>query len=186
MNIKTNISFIRSILYLQAVIRSGTISRTAATNGIKAANLSKLLTVLETELGCKLLERNSRGVTPTKKGKRIYTIALELEHALAELENIRKTKLINPNQINFYISQDMKIDNIEAFSIKYPNILLTQVEEEHIADIAVLNHFPEDASASYTRCTIGNSIKQEVWITCNEKHPSAMLLYDFIIEKLLA
>lgn len=186
MNIKNSITFIRSILYLQAVIRCGTISHTAAANGIKAANLSKLLTELETELGCKLLDRNSRGVTPTKMGKRIYTIALELEHALAELENICKTKLINPNQINYYISEDMEINDIEAFSSLYPNIIITKTEEEYTADIAVLNHFPEDASASYTRCAIGNNIKQEIWITCNEKHPSAMLLYDFIIEKLLA
>lgn len=186
MNIKNNINFVRSILYLQAVIRSGTISKTAAANGIKAANLSKLLTELETEIGCKLLNRSSRGVTPTKEGSHIYTIALELEHALAELENIRKTKLIDPNRITFYISDDMKLENIEAFLASQPNIGFVKVEEEYAADIAVLNHAPLDANTSYTRCTIGNSVKQEIWITCNEKHPAAMLLYDFIIGKLLA
>lgn len=186
MNIKNSINFIRAVLYLQAVIRSGAICRTASVNGIKAANLSKILNLLEKEIGCRLLDRTSRGVTPTKEGKKIYTIALELEHSLAQLEEISKTKLINPNRLNIYISKELKIECLDEFFEKNKHINFIFTEDEFSADLAVLNHYPDTPDCSYTHCTIGKEIKQNIWITCCEKHPSALSLYDFIIAKLLA
>ena len=51
MTIKNNLALIRRLLYFYAVIENGRINITAERNGIKAANLSKMLTELEKEIG---------------------------------------------------------------------------------------------------------------------------------------
>lgn len=186
MNIKNRINLIRSILYMQDVIRNGTITHTAEQNGIKAPNLSKLLTELEETLGCKLLNRSSRGIIPTPEGLKIYNLTMELENGLNNLENICNKKLINPHELRLYIADGLEIPILCDFRSIDPELHLTKVTGTEDADIAILNYKPEKAGQKYTRLKIGNSLQQNIWLIVNENHPAAMEFFDFIIAKLLS
>lgn len=186
MNIKNRINLIRSILYMQDVVRNGTITHTAEQNGIKAPNLSKLLTELEETLGCKLLNRSSRGIIPTPEGLKIYNLTLELENGLNYLENICKEKLINPQELRLYIADGLEIPILCDFRSADPELRLIKVTGREDADVAVLNYKPEKAGENYTRLKIGSGLQQNIWLSVNENHPASMEFYDFIIGKLLS
>lgn len=185
MSVKNNTNFIRDILYLLSTIRNGSINTAAEQNGIKPANLSKLLTGLEETLGCKLLERSSRGVRPTKEGKEIFELSSVLEQGLEKLEKLRKDSFVNPHHVNIYISENMQLNCLNEFTTTYPDLDVTLIDSESIADVAVLNQPPLYINTSFTKCSIGNNLSQTVWISCDERHKSALLLFDFIIAKLL-
>lgn len=186
MSIKNNISLIRSILYLQDVIRSGTISHTAMQNGIKPSNLSKLLSELEEALGCELLIRNTKGIFPTTHGQTIYNIAVELEKTLHKFENICQNHFINPDELNIYISESLDIPCLNEFQSTNKQLQLITCGDYRVADFAVLNHEPDNTNFSCTQSHIGNNIHQKIWIICNEKHQAALEIFDFIIVKLLS
>lgn len=59
---------IRVLRYFLAVCREGTMSRAAEMLHVAQPTLSRQIAELETELGCRLLERHSRGVKPTERG----------------------------------------------------------------------------------------------------------------------
>lgn len=186
MNVKWYSSFVRNILYFQSVIRNKTIAKTAQLNGIKPGNLSKLISELEQTVGCLLLDRSVKGVTPTREGQRIYELGLRLENTINEIKNLQSTAFINPQHIYIYIASDVEIPCLNEFIQKHPELKIINTEDINYSDLAVLNQKPENPDISYTHCTLGNEFRQNIWITCNEKHPNAMLLFDFIIAKIVS
>lgn len=61
--------------HLQAFIlvtREGSFTRAAAQLGVSQSALSHTIRGLEAKLGVRLLSRNTRGVTPTEAGERLY------------------------------------------------------------------------------------------------------------------
>ena len=80
---------LRQLRHLVAIIDAGSLSRAAAVVYVAQPALSLQVATLEAELGTKLLDRSSTGVTPTSAGKRLYrhaqTILRQVEAARAEV-----------------------------------------------------------------------------------------------------
>ena len=69
---------LRTLRYFLAVCEYGTMSRAAETLHVTQPALSRQIAALERELGCTLLERHSRNVTPTEKGLYLQRRAREI------------------------------------------------------------------------------------------------------------
>lgn len=183
MNIKQKISIIKSLLYFNAILKEGKISKVAQENGIKQANLSHLITEFEAAFGISLLQRSNQGVSPTNQGLLVAKIADKMERNLQEVE-----KLITPQEkekINFFISPDLELKNLAEFENRHPTfkIILTTSPQE--ADVAVLTQEPIWAK-EYTGVTTKGNISQKLWLTCRMEKPQAVALYDFIVKQLLS
>lgn len=59
---------IRTLRYFLAICQEGNMSRAAQALHVTQPTLSRQMADLERELGCELLVRGSRTVTPTEKG----------------------------------------------------------------------------------------------------------------------
>lgn len=69
---------IRALRYYLAVCEYGTMSRAAEALHVTQPALSRQIAALERELGCDLLERHSRSVTPTEQGLYLRRRAQEI------------------------------------------------------------------------------------------------------------
>lgn len=69
---------LRTLRYFLAVCEHGTMSRAAGALHMTQPALSRQMAALERELGCALLERHSRSVTPTEKGLYLRRRAQEI------------------------------------------------------------------------------------------------------------
>lgn len=69
---------LRTLRYFLAVCEHGTMSRAAEALHMTQPALSRQMSALERELGCELLERHSRSVTPTEKGLYLRRRAQEI------------------------------------------------------------------------------------------------------------
>ena len=69
---------LRALRYFLAVCEHGTMSRAAEALHVTQPALSRQIAALERELGCKLLERHSRSVSPTEKGLYLRRRAREI------------------------------------------------------------------------------------------------------------
>ncbi|MDE7311464.1 MAG: LysR family transcriptional regulator [Eubacterium sp.] len=63
------------------------ITRAAAAMGSSQPNVTRVLKLLEAELGCKLFVREARGIALTEEGKRLYT---HVQIAVMQLENAQE------------------------------------------------------------------------------------------------
>lgn len=55
------------------VARYGNITKAAAALGSNQPNVTRIIKLLEAQLGCRLLAREARGISLTEEGKRLYT-----------------------------------------------------------------------------------------------------------------
>lgn len=74
--------------YLQEACKYGSISVAAERNYISQPSFSAAITKLEKELGVTLLNRNSRGVTPTTAGKAILEKIQDIFTLVSEIKDI--------------------------------------------------------------------------------------------------
>ena len=185
MNIKSKLVLIRGILYLHEIIRCKSITKAAEENNIKASNLSKIINELETEIDFKLLHRTPLGCTATMQGNKIATYANQINNILLKINPNYKNIETAPTFLKIYISPYLELKDYTEFENKHPNIQLTFTDKEKYADIKITNQPPLKIKESYTELNIGKSIKQKIWISCNDQNHIAMAFYDFIIAKLL-
>jgi len=184
MTIKNNLNLIRGILYLDEVIHFKSISRAAEENHIKAANLSTIIGNLEKYLNGKLITRSPRGCAPTALGLQVAQYACAIAEQLQNLQAERNHKYFSHEVINVYMATNLELYDYSDFSKNHPNIKLDFVDDDLLADIKISNLPPYDTNAGYTKLAIGNEIKQNIWITCNEQKPQALEFFDFIVAKL--
>ncbi len=185
MNIKNNLNLIRGILYLNEIIRLKSINRAAEENNIKASNLSMLLKNLEKQLDVKLIIRSPRGCAPTAQGLQIAQYALAIDEQLANLQLWRQQKCACDKMLNIFVAANLTLYDYSDFTTKHPHIKLNFVDDELLADVKISNLPPLNNKISCTQLTIGNDIKQKIWVSCNEQNHNAMEFFDFIIAKLL-
>lgn len=185
MNIKSYTTLIRGILYVQEIIRHKSINKAAEENNIKASNLSLIINNFEKEIGTKLFKRSSRGSTPTKQGRKIAELASDLKEMVQKISNWHENSYPKNRVLNIYISPNMELTDCSEFEKNHPTIKLNFVEEDIMADIKISNMPPINPAEKYTELHIGNSIKQKIWICCNERNPKALEFFDFIVAKLL-
>lgn len=73
---------LRQLRYFVRIVETGSMGIAALDLGIGVSALSQQMTRLENELSIRLLQRTSRGVTPTNAGLAFYSQAqLALRHA---------------------------------------------------------------------------------------------------------
>lgn len=185
MTIKDKIFLIRYLLYFQAVVRNGQINATAERNGIKASNLSKIIKDFEQYVGGQLLERNSEGVKPTIKGMKYYSISRELEQYMQRLFSLMNQESIPNTDLAIYIPPNVRIPELSKFVQQYPQINIIPISYPDTADVAISYEEPTNTEKMIiTRNTIGKQFSQEIWISCIEDSPPAILLAEFIISAL--
>lgn len=185
MNIKNYLVLIRGILYVQEIIRYKSINRAAEENNIKASNLSFIVNNFEKELGSKLFKRSTKGCVPTKQACKIAELALELKEQIQKISKWHENICPKSRVLNIYISPNMELTDCSEFEKNHPTIKLNFIEEDIMADVKISNIPPIDPLEKYAELHIGDSLKQKIWICCNEKSPKALEFFDFIIARLL-
>lgn len=185
MSVKSQLSFLKTVLYLTAVIHNGQIRQTAEENGIKASNLSRMIKELEGALGTRLLIRKSTGVEPTAAGLQICEMVQGLETKLERLEEIRLA-CERPDEVILRLPASFKIAGLEDFSKKYPTLQLKQTEQATAYRVGLFYEKPEAVHdkicVPFTFKT--NDIEQRLWIVYKETDRNACLLFDFIVDRL--
>lgn len=185
MNVKNYIVLIRGILYVQEIIRCKSINKAAEENNIKASNLSLIINNFEKELGTKLFKRSAQGCLPTKQGCKIAELAIDLKGQLQKINDWHQNTYPKNRMLNVYVSPNMELTDCSEFEKNHPTIKLNFIEEDIMADVKISNIPPIDPLEKYAELHIGDSLKQKIWICCNENNPKALEFFDFIVAKLL-
>ena len=148
---------IRVLRYYLAICREGNMSRAAQVLHVTQPTLSRQIADLERELGCELLIRGSRAVTPTEKGlylrRRAEEIVSLADQTASELAHSDET-IEGDVYIGAGESEGMRhvAKMVHAFRERYPQICfhlrsgnsIDVVEwlERGLVDFAVLIAFP--------------------------------------------
>ena len=185
MSIKSDVSLIRGLLYLQEVFEYKTINKAAELNGIKPSNLSLLLTDLEKQLNAKLLIRTPQGCLPTATGKLFGTFAYELKNFIRDIRENCITCHSHVSILHLFIAPNLDFCDCSEFEKEFSDIKLEIVAQENQAEFLILNSHPEDTLLSYSEFSIGSKKKKKIWLCCREDNPVALCFFDFIVAKLL-
>lgn len=78
---------LRQLKYFTRIVDIGSMSRAAQALFIAQSALSQQVAKLESELGCALLRRSSRGVEMTQAGERLYGRAIRILNEVEELKS---------------------------------------------------------------------------------------------------
>ncbi len=100
---------IKQLLYLTEAVRHGSISKASEANGIKQPNFSKVITTLENEIGEKLINRFSKGVSLTESGHLYYKIGSEIKNFLQSTDNVHDTESKISGSIRLWTSDGLGI-----------------------------------------------------------------------------
>lgn len=121
---------LNDIRLLVEVVRKGAVTRGAAALGIPAATASRKLSLLEKQLGVRLLERTARHFQLTEIGQAYYAAALrvveDIEQANAALSGINAAPsghlhiAAPPDFATFFMAP-----SIASFAAKYPDIRIS-------------------------------------------------------------
>lgn len=183
MSIKQKISLIKTALYFNEVLREEKISAAAQKNGIKPANLSKIISEFEKAVNIPLIYRDNKGIRPTNCGLKISETINELEQAVCKLENF--IRLPSDITLTYYFSPGMTLKSLHDFEQQHPDWTLSSAVSPQEAHLSILTT-PPDWDCDYTCLQTPGNISQKLWITCRMEHPEAVLFYDFIILQLLS
>ncbi len=124
------LTYFKSLLYLYEL---GNYSQTAEVLGYSQSSISTHIQRLEQIYGDKIIYRKGNSLILTPKGKIIYQYAKEVLDSMARLDNELRIHKVNKiyigtiESIALYYLQDI----IEAYKIKYPNIIFhLSIEDE--------------------------------------------------------
>lgn len=110
-----NLEF-RRLRYFESVVKNKTFSKAAEELHISQPSLSAQIKTLEQMVGCKLLERNSREVSPTEAGKILYkhtcNLLLQVENISKEMEEVIKIE-----------SGEIKIGLFPSAAVWFPRVI---------------------------------------------------------------
>lgn len=143
---------IEHLLAFLTVYEQGSINKASKVLNLQQQRLSKIIAVLEKDLNCTLLERSSRGIQLTPKGKIalpiIYDLAKnfdKLKQSLAESvdENLSGTLVIHL-PVNDGIGDILNTDILENFIAAYPSVHLTFDEMTSKQVIDSIDASPKD------------------------------------------
>ena len=112
-----------------AIVQYGGISRAAEHVHLSQPAISQSLKRLETQLGAKLIERNTRHFDITESGRRIYTKALEIHAQISRLSDVASAENNNVyGHLRLLFASRIKsrvLDNLlQQFHRHYPAITI--------------------------------------------------------------
>ncbi len=183
MNIKQKLSIIKFALYFNDVIREGKISNSAQKNGIKAGNLSKIISDFEAIIKIPLLQRGNKGVYPTNYGLKISEAISRMEQDIEDIESF--IRIYPDTQLKYHFAPGMTLKSLDVFQQEHPGWNLISCDDAKEAHLAILTTAPTWNCEQTCLQTSGN-ISQKLWITCQMDKAEAVLFYDFIIRQLLS
>jgi len=124
---------LRQLEYFVAAIEHGSVSRAAAMLNLAQPSVSRQISLLEEELGQRLMDRTGRGVTPTKAGEMLLSHARVMlnsaSQALSDLKEMHTEPVGNvvvglPNRVATHLAAPL----IREFRHRLPYALLSVVE----------------------------------------------------------
>ena len=124
---------LRQIRNFVKIVDLGSFSRAAEAVHIAQSALSAQIANLEEELGCQLLSRSSRGVSPTDEGMRFYRSARSILQQLEIMQHIgagKGTAITGRVRLGLPVSvaQMLAVPVVEALRKRYPEITLSLIE----------------------------------------------------------
>ncbi len=122
---------LRQLRYFVRIVETGSMGRAALDLNIGVSALSQQIARLENELAIRLLQRTSRGVTPTSAGLAFYSQAqLALRHADDAILAAREARLSGHVSVGMAPSTAsvLGVPFINAMRESYPDVRLHLVE----------------------------------------------------------
>ncbi len=122
---------LRQLRYLVRVIELGSISRAALDLDLVQSALSQQISRLESELATRLLQRSSKGVTPTEAGLAFFREAqLVLRHAEQAVRAAQHSRLSGSVSVGMAptTAAVLGLPLISAMRERYPDVRLHMVE----------------------------------------------------------
>lgn len=122
-----------------AIVRAGSISRAAAKMGCGKSVLSRQLSRLEQDLGARLIQRSTRRLTLTQIGEQILQEALQIDQALANIEQMAgqhqqevrgRLRITCPMPAIGHLTP-----LLTEFCLRYPQIEFTLLVEDRMVDL---------------------------------------------------
>lgn len=162
MSVKSKSSLFRNLLYLREVIACKQISLAANNNGIKASNLSKIISDTENMAQKKLFLRNNHGLTPTTDAIKLASEINELE---TRLNHIKSTYFTSQNlfEIKLYKPENLHLKHLQDYS-RTLNITLCSCADN--ADIIISYSEPLNyENLIVVKNQIGDKIVQNIWVS---------------------
>ena len=115
--ITSNLLFIR-------VVESGSFSKAASNLGVSQPTATKAVAALEAKLGARLLNRNTRGVTPTEIGELFYEKCKAIQRELDEADNL-------PALMQSRVAGRLRVSTSVAFGRRVLTPLLLRFMAQH-------------------------------------------------------
>lgn len=176
MLIKSKAILFRNFLYLNEVIKLTQISAAAEKNGIKAANLSKIIKDLENTIQKQLFIRTNKGLIPTAEAIRLSKLISQSEN----LFNNISAQILNhetKKTLNLFIPNNIEIRNLHLFN----EAKILFCNDETNADVIISYKKPNQLLKIITvENSIGNTFNQKIWVSAINS-TKALNLARFII-----
>lgn len=135
---------IRPLAYFVAVYEERNLSLAARRVGVSQPSVSAAMQALEATLGCPLLIRHAKGVTPTAAGEQLYPLAIKL---LGDTEAIhravREHRPLEPLRLALtrFLPLERTVALTREFSRAAGGFDIMLVGEDDEADLRVVTHF---------------------------------------------
>jgi hypothetical protein len=181
MSVKSKSSLFRDLLYLREVIYCKQISKAANSNGIKASNLSKIITDIENTSQKKLFLRASHRLTPTADAVKLALDITEMEAMLKQIidsyftpQRLTEIKLYKPSNLQLKFLSDYN-----------SGLKITECAAPDNCDVIISYIPPADTeNLIVTKCQLGSKIAQTIWVSAANTPPAIKLAEKIIADML--
>jgi DNA-binding transcriptional LysR family regulator len=132
------------LLIFAEVIKQGSFTRAAAQLGMTKSAVSQNISRLESELNSRLLNRTTRGISPTALGERLFEraslMANQADFIIEEISNDQESpsgrfSITYPHALEM----DIILPAIEQLSLEYPKLTFRLVADDHPVDLVTHN-----------------------------------------------
>jgi DNA-binding transcriptional LysR family regulator len=144
---------LRDLHVLNTVAQRGSMAKAAAQLGVSTPTVSEIIADLEHRLGVRLLDRNARGVEPTRYGdvllKRTCAVFDELKQGIRDLEH-----LADPASGEVRVAcgsaftSMILLDVMQRFVTHYPRVVVHQADDPYAPQLAGLRARKYDLTLS--------------------------------------
>ncbi|WP_048645937.1 LysR family transcriptional regulator [Nitratireductor soli] len=134
---------IRPLGYFVAVYEERNLSLAARRVGVSQPSISAAMQALESALGCPLLIRHAKGVTPTAAGEQLYPLAIKLlGDAEAIHRVVREHRPLEPLRLSLtrFLPLERAVALVREFSRASGGYDVILAGEDEEADLRVVTH----------------------------------------------
>lgn len=131
---------IRAMRYFVRAVELGSLSAVARDHGTQQPHVSKVLRALEQELGVRLLERSTTGLSATEQGQRFYARAVlvleEFDHAVADAQGSTE-QAAGLLRVNAPVAfGQLRLNGfVQQFLAQYPQVQVELILNDRFVDL---------------------------------------------------